>query len=235
MLSYTPDCIQTIRPRIPRSTTCRSPKTPWRPRSGRATGSPEPSTSTQSPHRPLPIEHKPTSSTSPRRAHRLAHPPARANDLRHRGDRPLPTRGRRHRGHPPRRPCVLRARREPLARRHPKPPHGPHRDPRGRRHRQPRHLGRTRHRQGIPGRSGVIVATRTARDRRSLRTTQACRRKLVTRVFRLRLPARQLLDVLERIPIQPVRTEHALDEPPPLSTLLIAQCRLLGGRSGGQN
>jgi hypothetical protein len=53
---------------------------------------------------------------------------------------------------------------------------------------------------------------------------------------RLRLVSRQLLDVLERISIQPVRAEHALDEsPPPLSTILIAQRRLLGGGSGSQN
>ena len=52
-----------------------------------------------------------------RRAHRLAHPPARPDDLRHRGRRPLPARGRPDRGDPPRRPRLLRARREPLARR----------------------------------------------------------------------------------------------------------------------
>lgn len=53
---------------------------------------------------------------------------------------------------------------------------------------------------------------------------------------RLRLVGRQLLDVLERVSIQPAWAEHALDEPPPpLSTLLIAQRRLLGGRGGDHN
>ena len=49
------------------------------------------------------------------RPDRVAHAPARPDDLRHRGRRPLPARGRPDRGHPPRRPRLLRARREPLA------------------------------------------------------------------------------------------------------------------------
>src|SRR4051794_14758063 len=39
--------------------------------------------------------------------------PQRPDDLRHRGRRPLPARGRPGRGHPPGRPRLLRARREP--------------------------------------------------------------------------------------------------------------------------
>ena len=53
----------------------------------------------------------------------------------------LPARGRADRGDPPRRPRVLRARREPLARRRPEPLHGPHRDAAERRDRQPGHAG----------------------------------------------------------------------------------------------
>ena len=53
---------------------------------------------------------------------------------------------------------------------------------------------------------------------------------------RLRLVARQLLDVLKRVPIQPIRAEHALSEPPQaLGTLCIAQRGDLGGRGGAQN
>ena len=52
----------------------------------------------------------------------------------------------------------------------------------------------------------------------------------------LRLVARQLLDVLERLPIQPVRAEHALGESPSsLGALLVAQRWLLSGRGGTQN
>src|ERR1700684_1690641 len=53
---------------------------------------------------------------------------------------------------------------------------------------------------------------------------------------RLGLVARQLLDVLERVSIQPIRAEHSLSEPPQaLSALCIAQRRDLGGRGGAQN
>ena len=52
----------------------------------------------------------------PRRPDRLAHPPPRPDHLRHRRGRAMPARGRTGRGDPARRPRVLRARREPLAR-----------------------------------------------------------------------------------------------------------------------
>lgn len=52
----------------------------------------------------------------------------------------------------------------------------------------------------------------------------------------LGLVARQLLDVLERIPIKPARAKHALGEPPPaLGALFVAQRRLLSRRGGAQN
>ncbi len=57
------------------------------------------------------------------------------------GRRSLPARGRPDRGHPARRPRVLRARREPLARCRPQPLHGPHRHATERREWQPRQLG----------------------------------------------------------------------------------------------
>jgi hypothetical protein len=51
---------------------------------------------------------------------------------------------------------------------------------------------------------------------------------------RLGLVVRQLLDVLERVPIQPVRA-HALGEPPPpLGALLVTQRRLLSRRCSAQ-
>ncbi len=53
---------------------------------------------------------------------------------------------------------------------------------------------------------------------------------------RLRLVAHQLLDVLERVSIQPVRAEHALGESSQsLGALLVAQRRLLSRRGGDQN
>ena len=42
-----------------------------------------------------------------------------------------------------------------------------------------------------------------------------CSNSTASTTGRLRLAGGQLLDVLERIPIQPVRTEHSLDKPPP--------------------
>ena len=40
---------------------------------------------------------------------------------------------------------------------------------------------------------------------------------------RLRFVVRQLLDVLERVPIKPIRAKHSLDESPaPFETLLVA-------------
>src|SRR5436190_5840771 len=51
-----------------------------------------------------------------RRPYSLAHAPPGPDHLGHRGRRTLPARGRRDRGDPARRPGVLRARREPLAR-----------------------------------------------------------------------------------------------------------------------
>ena len=91
---------------------------------------------------------------TPGRAHRLAHPPLRPDDPRHRGRRAVPAPRRAGRGHPPRRPCLLRARGGPLARRRPDPVHGPRRHARGRRLRQPGHLGRARHGRGIRRRAG---------------------------------------------------------------------------------
>src|SRR3954451_14481354 len=84
-----------------------------------------------------------------RRPHRLAHPPARTDDLRHRGRRPLPARRRPDRGDPPRRPRLLRAWREPLARRRGGPLHGPHRHAAIRRLGQPGHVGRARQRRAV--------------------------------------------------------------------------------------
>jgi hypothetical protein len=82
-------------------------------------------------------------------AHRLAHPPPRPDDLLHRGRRPLPARRPPRRGHPSRRPRLLRARREPLARGRPKPLHGPPRHAAKRRVRQPCHLGAPRQRRRV--------------------------------------------------------------------------------------
>src|SRR3954454_17573795 len=87
-----------------------------------------------------------------RRAHGLAHAPARPDDLRHRGRRALSARSRPDRDNPPRRPRLLPARREPLARRGAEPLHGPHRHAAERRERQSGHLGRARHRRGVPRR-----------------------------------------------------------------------------------
>jgi hypothetical protein len=132
-----------------RRTTCRSPGTPPRPCPGQLNGSRARSTSTRrradraiaaaGRERPL----------HPWGANRLAHPPLRPDNLDHRRRQPLPAPWRGDRGHPPGRPCLLRARRRPLARRHLDPLHDPSRDARGRRPGQPRHLGRARHGRGV--------------------------------------------------------------------------------------
>ncbi len=67
--------------------------------------------------------------------------PLWTDHLGHRGRRPLPAGGQPDRGDPPRRPRLLRAAREPLARRRAVPLHDPYRHAGGRRFRQPRHLG----------------------------------------------------------------------------------------------
>ncbi len=90
----------------------------------------------------------------PRRPDRVAHPPVRSDDLGHRGDRPLPTRRRADRSDPTWRPRLLRAWREPLARRRPDPLHDPHRHAAGRRARQRRYLGRPRQRRRLRGSAG---------------------------------------------------------------------------------
>src|SRR4051794_3906845 len=77
------------------------------------------------------------------------HPPARPDRVRDRGRRPLPARRRPDRGDPPRRPRLLRARREPLARRRSDTPDDAYRDAARRRERQPRHLGRARQRRAV--------------------------------------------------------------------------------------
>ena len=91
-----------------------------------------------------------------RRAHGLAHAPERADDLRHRGRRPLPAPRRPARDDPARRPRLLRARRGALARR------APGRfmahlamvqvDEDG-----TRRLGRARHRRGVRRRAGGVT------------------------------------------------------------------------------
>ena len=58
---------------------------------------------------------------------------------------------------PARRPRLLRARREPLARRRAEPLHGPHRHAAERRVRQPGHLGRARHRRAVRRRAARLM------------------------------------------------------------------------------
>ena len=85
-----------------------------------------------------------------RRAHRLAHPSARADDLRHRGRRALPARGRPDRGRSARATASSSSPDEtPLARGRSQPLHGPHRHAAERRERQPGYLGRARDRRAV--------------------------------------------------------------------------------------
>src|SRR5205823_5840567 len=110
---------------------------------------------------------------------RLAHPPARPDHLRHRGRRALPARGRPPRGHPSRRPRLLRARREPLARRRAQPLHGPHRHAAERRDRQPGDLGPPGHGRGVRRRCvpsvGLTVNVRPPRRTVSARRSPGSR------------------------------------------------------------
>ena len=89
---------------------------------------------------------------TPGRPHRLAHPPERPDAARDRGRRQMPAARRPGRGHPPRRPGLLRARRGSLARGRSGPLHDPPRDAPGRRGGECRRLGRARERRGVSGR-----------------------------------------------------------------------------------
>ena len=134
----------------------------------RPTGSPATSTSTPSPPRRRRRAHRPTWSTSrPARAPRgtrtrsgrpSSSPRASASASARRADR----------GHPPRRPRLLRARRGPLARRRAEPLHGPPRHQRGRRPAPRRPLGRARHRRRVRRRAARGRLTNAPARRRTI-------------------------------------------------------------------
>src|SRR2546429_7610159 len=88
------------------------------------------------------------------RTHRLAHAPERPDDLGHRRARPLPGARRPDRGHPPRRPRLLRAGRGTLARRCADPVHDPSCHARRRRRGPSRRVARACDRRGVRRRTG---------------------------------------------------------------------------------
>ena len=133
-----------------RSRPCRSPGTAPEPDRDPPTGRPATSTSTpRDPLAPLAAEREQRPLHPGARTAWHTHPTARRSTCSRASA--APSAGAADRGHPRRRPRLLRTRRRALARRRPRPFHDPSRDARRRRRGQPCHVGDACHRTRVQG------------------------------------------------------------------------------------